>query len=125
VNQEKFAKEILKKFKMEDCAKVNTPVEYGVNMSKNNEGKKINSITFESLVGSLRYLTCTCPNILYEAGLVSRFMETPTMTNFKALKRILRCIKGTINLHLLYGYSNSFDLVCYNNNDWVEDMDDK
>jgi len=71
---------------MEDCVKVNTPVEHGVNMSKNNEGEKINSITFESLIGSLRYLTCTCSNILYEAGLVSRFMETPTMTDFKALK---------------------------------------
>jgi hypothetical protein len=38
VNQEKFAKEILKKFKMEDCAKVNTLVECIVKMSKNDEG---------------------------------------------------------------------------------------
>jgi hypothetical protein len=37
VKQEKFVKEILKKFKMKDCAKVNTFVEYGVKMSKNNE----------------------------------------------------------------------------------------
>jgi peptide subunit release factor RF-3 len=38
VNQEKFAKEILKKFKMEDYAKVNTLVECIVKMSKNDEG---------------------------------------------------------------------------------------
>ena len=37
VKQEKFVKEILKKFKMKDCAKVNTLVECGVKMSKNNE----------------------------------------------------------------------------------------
>jgi len=46
-------------------------------------------------------------------------------THFKVLKRILRYIKGTIDLGLFYGYCNSFDLVDYNNSDWVRDMDDK
>ena len=55
-------------------------------MSKNDKGGKINSTTFKSLVMSLRYLTCTSPYILYEVGLVSRFMETSTMTHVKALK---------------------------------------
>jgi hypothetical protein len=45
VNQKKFAKKILKKFKMEDCAKVNTSIEYKVKMSKNNEGGNINTTT--------------------------------------------------------------------------------
>jgi len=39
---------------MEDCEKVNTLVEYGVKMSQNDEGEKINFITFKSLVKSLR-----------------------------------------------------------------------
>jgi len=55
VNQKKFTREILEKFKMEDCTKVNTPVECGVKMSKNDEWEKLNSTTFKSLVGSLRY----------------------------------------------------------------------
>ena len=37
VKQEKFVKEILKKFKMKYCAKMNPLVECGVKMSKNNE----------------------------------------------------------------------------------------
>jgi len=46
-------------------------------------------------------------------------------THFKVLKRIfLRYIKGTIDLGLFYGYCNSFDIVDYNNSDWIEDMDD-
>jgi len=56
--KEKFVSEILKKFKIEVYEKVNTRVECGVKMSKNDEGEKINSTTFKSLVGSLRYLTC-------------------------------------------------------------------
>jgi hypothetical protein len=89
VSQEKFARDVLMKFKMEDCIRVNTPVECGVKMSKNDEGEKISSITFKSLVGSLRYLTYTRVDILFGVGLVSRFMKTPVMTHFKALKRIL------------------------------------
>jgi hypothetical protein len=54
-------------------------------MSKNDEIKKINSTTFKSLVGSLRYFTCTHPDIVFGVGLMSRFIETPTMTHFKAL----------------------------------------
>jgi hypothetical protein len=94
-------------------------------MSKNDEGEKINSTTFKSLVGSLRYLSCTRLNILYGVGLMSRFMETPIMTHFKALKRILRYIKGTIDFGLFYSYSNSFYLVGYSDSDWAEDMDDR
>jgi hypothetical protein len=86
VNQEKFAREVLKKFKMSDCARVNTLVECGVKMSKNDEEEKINSTTFKSLVRSLRYLICTRSNIIFGVGLVSRFMEIPTMTHFKELK---------------------------------------
>jgi hypothetical protein len=40
VNQEKFVREILKKFKMKDYAKVNTLVECGVKMSKNEKRRR-------------------------------------------------------------------------------------
>ena len=51
-------------------------------------------------------------------------METPTMTHFKALKRILQYIKYTIDFGL-FGYSNSFDLVSYSDSDWVRDINDR
>eukprot|EP00258_Populus_trichocarpa_P029770 XP_024445789.1 uncharacterized protein LOC112324984 [Populus trichocarpa] len=125
VNQEKFAKEILKKLKMEDCAKVNTLVECEVKMSKNDEGENINSTTFKSLVGSLRYLTCTRLDVLFRARLVSRFINTPTITHFKALKQILQYIKGTVDFDLFYAYSNSFELMGYSDSDSAENMDDR
>jgi len=103
---------------------VNTTVECGV-MSKNDEGEKINSTTFKSLVGSLRYMTFTRPDILFRVRLMSRFMETPPITYFKALKRILLYIKGIVDFNLLYEYSNSFELMSYIDNDWAEDIDDR
>jgi hypothetical protein len=73
---------------MKNCTKINTSIECGVKMySSNDEGKKINSTTLiKSLVESLRYLTCIRLDIFFRVGLMSRFMEIPTMTNFKALK---------------------------------------
>ena len=53
VSQESYVKEVLKKFKMFDCNPVNTPMEYGVRLSKFDEGEKKDPTLFKSLVGSL------------------------------------------------------------------------
>ncbi|KAH9782617.1 hypothetical protein KPL71_008982 [Citrus sinensis] len=125
ISQESYAKEILKKFKMNNCKPISTPVECGVKLSKHDEGENIYPTFFKSLVGSLRYLTCTRPDILYAIGLVSRYMENPKTTHFKAATRILRYIKGTTNFGLLYSFSNDYKLVGYSDNDWGRDVDDR
>jgi len=114
INQKKFAREVLKKFKMEDFEKVSTFIERGVKMSKNNEGKKINSTTLKNLVESLRYLTCTHPYILLGVGLMNKFIETSSITHFKVLNRVLQNINCIVDSVLLYGYYNSFELIGYN-----------
>ncbi|KAG6404541.1 hypothetical protein SASPL_136790 [Salvia splendens] len=125
ITQEHYAKEILKKFKMEDCKPINTPVECGVKLSKNDKGEKVDPTLYKSLVGSLRYLTCTRPDILYATGLVSRYMENPTTTHFKAAKRILRYLRGTIDYGLFYSHTNDYKLVGYSDSDWAGDNDDR
>ncbi|KAH9745481.1 hypothetical protein KPL70_004087 [Citrus sinensis] len=125
ISQESYAEEILKKFKMNDCKPISTPVECGVKLSKHDEGEDIDPTFFKSLVGSLRYLTCTRPDILYAVGLVSRYMENSKTTHFKAAKRILRYIKGTTNFGLLYSFSNDYKLVGYSDSDWGGDVDDR
>ncbi|KAG6409034.1 hypothetical protein SASPL_132064 [Salvia splendens] len=80
---------------------------------------------YKSLVGSLRYLTCTMPDILYATGLVSRYMENPTTSHFKAAKRILRYLRGTIDYGLFYSQSNDYKLVGYSDSDWAGDNDDR
>ena len=52
-------------------------------------------------------------------------MENPKTTHFKAAKRILRYIKGTINFGLLYSFSNDYKLVWYSDSDWGRDVDDR
>ena len=96
VSQRGYAKDILKRFKMESCNPISIPVENGVELRKSKVGN-VDPIYFKSLLGSLRYLTCTRPDILYGDGLISKYMETPDQSHLNAAKRILHYIKGTIN----------------------------
>ncbi|XP_059629556.1 secreted RxLR effector protein 161-like [Cornus florida] len=100
-------------------------MEVGIKLSRDEDGETVDPTFFKSLVGSLRYLTCTRPDILFAVGLVSRFMERPTITHFKAAKRILRYIKGTLDFGLFYSFSNDFKLVGYCDSDWAGDLDDR
>lgn len=90
ISQKRYAETILKKLKMENCKDVSTPTTCGTKLSKDDKGKAMNSTLFKSLVGSLRYLTISRPDIVYGVGLVSRYMENPKESHWQAAKRILR-----------------------------------
>ncbi|XP_019248334.1 PREDICTED: uncharacterized protein LOC109227589 [Nicotiana attenuata] len=125
ISQESYTKEILKKFNMLECNPVNKPMESGTKLSKFDEGEKVDPTFFKSLVGSLRYLSCTRPDILFAVGVVSRFMEAPTSTHLKVTRRILRYLKGTINFGLFYSSSSDFNLMGFCDSEYAGDIDDR
>ncbi|CAJ2651499.1 unnamed protein product [Trifolium pratense] len=76
ITQEGYAKEVLKKFKMDDANLVSTPMECGIKLSKHEEGETVDPSLFKSLVGSLRYLTCMRPDILYAVGVLVGYSDS-------------------------------------------------
>jgi hypothetical protein len=68
----------------------------------------VDSNTYRSIIESLRYLTCTRPDIAFAVGVASQFMEDPRHSHLKVVKRILRYVKGTENLGLLYQKTDIF-----------------
>ncbi|GJX79321.1 retrovirus-related pol polyprotein from transposon TNT 1-94, partial [Tanacetum coccineum] len=121
--QERYAKEILKRFDMDKCNPGGTPIEHKAKPFKHNGGKAVDSTLFKSLVGSLRYLTCTRPDILFAVGLISRFIEEPTTKRLKIAKRILRYIKCTVDYGMFYSISEDFKLVGYSDSQGCQDRD--
>ncbi|XP_039017289.1 secreted RxLR effector protein 161-like [Hibiscus syriacus] len=110
---------------MENCNPVSTPMEPSAKLSKFDGGERVDASRYRSLVGSLRYLTCTRSDLSLSVGIASRFMEEPVYSHWKALKRILRYIQGTVSLGLFYSKAEDYKLVGYSDSDWCRDIDDR
>ena len=93
--EQKYAIDILKRFKMNKCNPTNTPIEIGTKLINKDEGTSIDYTLYKRFAGSLMYLATTRPNIMYVVSLISRFMENPKISHWKVGKRILRYIAGT------------------------------
>ncbi|XP_019087651.1 PREDICTED: uncharacterized protein LOC109127436 [Camelina sativa] len=76
-----------------------------------------NPTLYRSLAGALQYLTFTRPDISFAVQQVCLFMYDPREIHFKALKRILRYVKGTLDFGLHLYPTTSTGLVAYTNTD--------
>jgi len=65
VHQTKYTKELLKKFKLEDCKLMNTPMHPTCILSKEDTGTKVDQKLYRGMIGSLLYLTASRPYILF------------------------------------------------------------
>jgi len=65
-------------------------------------GKQVDSTKYRGLIGSLLYLTFNRPDIQFGVCLCARFQSNPKELHFKAIKRILKYLKGTTNVGLWY-----------------------
>lgn len=95
-------------------------------LTKDEKGEPIDVTQFKSMVGGLRYLVHTTPNIAYSVVIVSRFMEKPTLLHQHAVKRIIRYVKGTINFGLVYTKSSGNNLLTgYSDSDLAGHIEDR
>jgi hypothetical protein len=122
--QKKYAKEILKKFKLEECREMNTPMNSKEKLCKEDGTEKIDQVYFRSLVGCLMYLTATRPDILNAVSILSRFMHCASEWHLKAAKRVLRYVKGTCDFGIKFTKSKEFKLVGFSDSDWGGSTDD-
>jgi hypothetical protein len=124
--QKKYASDILKRFKTQDCKLVGTPMTTSIKLSKDDESEKVDESLYRGLIDNLQYLTASRPDILFAVSILSRFMHSPRETHFIAAKRILRYIKGTIDLGIFYPRSSegTVELRDYTDSDWGGCVDD-
>ena len=66
------------------------PMETQLQLRKANTTTAVNATNYRSIVGSLRYLVNTCPDLAYFVGYVRIFMEAPREEHLVVVKRILR-----------------------------------
>jgi hypothetical protein len=59
-------------------------------LSKDRKAPATDATFYRSVVGCLRYLVHTRPDISFAVGYVSRFMEAPTTERLATVKHLLR-----------------------------------
>jgi hypothetical protein len=85
----------------------------------------VDATAYQSIVGSLSYLVITRPDLAFDVGYVSRFLQKPWEGHLAVVKRILRYVAGTSNWGLWFGRKNENQvlLIGFNNADFTGDFD--
>ncbi|KAL0435046.1 UNVERIFIED_CONTAM: Retrovirus-related Pol polyprotein from transposon RE1 [Sesamum radiatum] len=122
--QKKYMETLLKKFKIEGCKTVTTPLVTSEKYKKENGLQKVDGSIYRSLIGSLLYLTATRPDIMFATSLLSRFMQRPSEVHYGTTKRILGYLQGTKDFEIWYNSSNDAKLVGCTDSDWAGSADD-
>ena len=124
LRQASYAKHIVELGGMTGCNPAHTPMEERLKLSRYSEAEEVDATQYRRIVGSLRYLVHTRPDLAFAVGYVSRFMERPTVEHQQAIKRILRYIAGTQDYGLRYARRpGSANLVGYCDSDLAGDID--
>lgn len=126
LDQRKYTEAILRKFRMFDCDPVKLPMDPNQKLTKEMSPKtdceyeQMQSIPYQEAVGSILYLAqCTRPDIAFSIAIVSQFNINPGNAHWKAVKRIFRYLKGTLDSKLVFAKDSKYDdLCCYSDSDW-------
>nr|XP_019702639.1 uncharacterized protein LOC109505099 [Elaeis guineensis] len=122
--QQKYAKKILKKFRMEECKPTTTPMNQKEKFSKEDGAEKMDEGLYRSLIDCLMYLTATRSDIMHVVSLLSRYMHCASEIHLQAAKCVVRYIKGTINYGIKFRNVQNFKFYGFSDNDWAGCVDD-
>ena len=128
ITQEQYVKDLLTKFNMKESQPRKVCIQVGHGLSKamcpqeEKERKEMESIPYQSLIGGLIFLAnCTRPDIAYAVNLLSRFMQNPGLTHWKTAKEVLRYLKGTSTMGIVFGGKFGIEVFC--DADFAGDID--
>jgi hypothetical protein len=131
LSQSTYLDKILKKFKMDQSKKGFLPVLHGVKLSKTQslttaeERERMKVIPYALAVGSIIYaILCTRPDVCLAISLAGRYQSDPGIDHLTAVKNILKYLKRTKDMFLVYGGDEELVVKGYVNASVDTDPDD-
>lgn len=127
LDQTTYLKSILKKFNMSECNPVSTPLPVKLNYSELNSEDNYDA-PCRNLIGCLMYaMLCTRPDLCTAVNLLSRYQNKCNKELWLCLKRVLRYVKGTIDIKLIYKRNKNYGekLTGYVDADWASNELDR
>lgn len=126
LHQRFYLQQVLNRFGMQDAKPVSTPADPNTKLQKDDGiSKPVDPTVYQAMVGSLLYASgATRPDLAQAVGEVSKYNNSPSEIHLTAVKRILRYIKGTLNLKLTYA-KDSEPILGYADANWAGDLDSR
>ncbi|KAM1523155.1 hypothetical protein ACFX10_013206 [Malus domestica] len=132
LSQSMYIDKVLSRFQMEQSKKGFLPVRHGIHLSKSMEPKtpeeirQMNMIPYASAIGSLMYaMICTRPDIAYAVSITSRYQSNPGPVHCAAVKTVLKYLRRTKDMILVYGGAAELRVEAYTDADFQSDVDDR
>jgi histone deacetylase 1/2 len=128
LSQTKYIRDLLTKAKMENANGIASPMASSTKLSKYGSNHVPDPTFFRSIVGGLQYVTITRPEISYSVNKVCQFLSATLEEHWKAIKRILRYLQGTIHHGLLIKsatINEPLPLIGFCDADWASDPYDR
>ncbi|XP_050888775.1 uncharacterized mitochondrial protein AtMg00810-like [Lathyrus oleraceus] len=119
INQSKYCKELLKRFDMDSCKVMSTPMGSGSYVDQDKSGVSIDITKYRGMIGFLLYLTTNRPDIMFSVCLCACFQVNPKESHLSAVKRIMKYLKVTTSVGLWYPKGSIFNLVGYSDADYT------
>ncbi|CAN0847671.1 Retrovirus-related Pol polyprotein from transposon TNT 1-94 [Linum grandiflorum] len=122
LHQAHYTEKILRKFNCFDVFAARTPYDSSIHLSKNAR-EAVSQFEYAHVIGSFMFLmNCTRPYIGFAVNHLSRYTHNPGGQHLMALNRVLRYLRGTMNVGLHY---NGYPLLeGFTNANWVTDSDE-
>ena len=131
LSQSTYVDKVLKRFNMENSKKGNVPIHHSVKLSKSQcpgsdqEQDQMSRVPYASAIGSIMYaMICTRPDVSYALSMVSRYQENPGLSHWTAVKNILKYLRNTKEMLLVYGGEQELKVRGYSDASFQTDRDD-
>lgn len=127
ISQRRYLERLLDRFGMADCKPKQTPLETNMKLEKCTDPSGYTTKPYRELIGCLTYVAVTSrPDICAAVNYYSTFQSCASDVHWNHAKRILRYIKGTLDLKLVMKRSTSCEVIeGYADSDWAGDIGDR
>ncbi|GJR22818.1 retrotransposon protein, putative, ty1-copia subclass [Tanacetum coccineum] len=124
LGQNAYMDKILKRYKMDNSKRGHIPMQERLDLNKTQgastpkEVKRMQNVPYASAVGSIMYaVRCTRPDVAFAQNITSRFQQNPGELHWTAVKNILKYLRNTKDMFLVYGGNPEAELRvdCYCN----------
>lgn len=126
IHQTIYIEKVLNKYGMTDAKPSATPFASGLKLSKEmcsqtkEDETKMKNVSYREVIGSLQYVVnVTRPDIAFAINVLSRYLNNPGQAHWKAVKQVLRYLRGTTSKGIMFDSNKIFSVCGYNDSDYA------